>query len=226
MANSSPANPRDSIALSDRPAEFIRVAEETGLITPLGEWVLRNACREAAQWPGPIKVAINLSPIQFRSAGLVSSVMQALAAAQLSPRRLEVEITEAVLLQNDPSIVEILHQLRSLGVRICMDDFGTGYSSLSYLRSFPFDKIKIDRSFIADVDRVQNVEAIVRAIAGLGTALGIATTAEGVETVEQLDIVRRAGCSEVQGYLISRPCSVSQLPDLIARLRQRAAAAA
>jgi predicted signal transduction protein with EAL and GGDEF domain len=208
------------------PAEFIRVSEETGLITPLGEWVLRNACREAAQWPGPIKVAINLSPIQFRSAGLVSSVMQALAAAQLSPRRLEVEITEAVLLQNDPSIVEILHQLRSLGVRICMDDFGTGYSSLSYLRSFPFDKIKIDRSFIADVDRVQNVEAIVRAIAGLGTALGIATTAEGVETVEQLDIVRRAGCSEVQGYLISRPCSVSQLPDLIARLRQRAAAAA
>ncbi|HEY7248788.1 MAG TPA: PAS-domain containing protein [Xanthobacteraceae bacterium] len=208
------------------PAEFIRIAEETGLIVPLGEWVLRNACTEAARWPDPIKVAVNLSPIQFRNPGLVSSVVQALASAHLSARRLELEVTEAVLLQSHPSVLEILHQLRALGVGICIDDFGTGYSSLSYLRRFPFDKIKIDRSFIADADREQNVEPIIRAIAGLGAALGMATTAEGVETAEQLEIVRRAGCNEVQGYLISRPCPISQLPDLIARWRGRAAAAA
>jgi diguanylate cyclase (GGDEF)-like protein/PAS domain S-box-containing protein len=208
------------------PSEFISVAEETGFIIPLGEWVLRNACREAAKWPESIKIAVNLSPVQFRGAGIVTSVMQALATAQVSPRRLELEITEAVLLQNDPTIAEILHRLRDLGVRICMDDFGTGYSSLSYLRSFPFDKIKIDRSFIVDVNCVHNAEAIVRAIAGLGTALGIQTTAEGVETLEQLELVRRAGCSEVQGYLISPPCSVSELPSLFSGLSSRAAVAA
>jgi diguanylate cyclase (GGDEF)-like protein len=207
------------------PSEFIRVAEETGLIVPLGEWVLRKACSEAGHWPEPINIAVNLSPVQFRHPGIVTSIMQALASANLSARRLEIEITEAVLLQDDPTIIEILHQLRSLGARISMDDFGTGYSSLSYLRSFPFDKIKIDRSFISEVDRVPNSKAIVCAIAGLGAALGITITAEGVETAEQLEFVRRAGCTEVQGYLISRPRPVADLPALIRRLRRTAAAA-
>jgi predicted signal transduction protein with EAL and GGDEF domain len=147
------------------PAEFIPVAEETGLIVPLGEWVLRRACAEAAHWPDAIRVAVNLSPVQFRSRGLVAMVTQALAAAGLPATRLEIEITEAALLQKDEMTVAMLHQLRALGVRISMDDFGTGYSSLSYLRSFPFDKIKIDRSFIADIERNGDSEAIIRAIA-------------------------------------------------------------
>jgi diguanylate cyclase (GGDEF)-like protein len=208
------------------PAEFIPVAEETGLIVPLGEWVLRRACAEAARWPHSIKVAVNLSPVQFRSRGLVTMVTHALAAAGLPASRLELEITEAVLLQKDEAIVEMLHQLRTLGIRISMDDFGTGYSSLSYLRSFPFDKIKIDRSFISDLDRNPDSAAIVRAIAELGATLGIETTAEGVETPEQLDLVRRAGCTEVQGYLISKPRQAAEIQDLIARLRRDDVAAA
>ena len=150
------------------PSEFIPLAEEMGLIVPLGEWVLREACNEAARWPDPIKVAVNLSPVQFRNRGLVTTVTQALAAARLAPHRLELEITEAVLLQDDEAIVAMLHQLRALGVRIAMDDFGTGYSSLSYLRSFPFDKIKIDRSFIKDIDRNRDSAVIIQAIASLG----------------------------------------------------------
>jgi EAL domain-containing protein (putative c-di-GMP-specific phosphodiesterase class I) len=208
------------------PSEFIPLAEEMGLIVPLGEWVLREACKEAARWPDPIKVAVNLSPVQFRNRGLVATVTQALAAARLSPRRLELEITEAVLLQNDEMTVAMLHQLRQLGVRISMDDFGTGYSSLSYLRSFPFDKIKIDRSFIKDIDRNRDSAVIIKAIAGLGSSLGIETTAEGVETEEQLEIVRRAGCTEVQGYLVSKPLPAAELPDVIARYRSRREAAA
>jgi diguanylate cyclase (GGDEF)-like protein len=207
------------------PSEFIPLAEEMGLIVPLGEWVLREACREAARWPDPIKVAVNLSPVQFRNRGLVTTVTQALAAARLSPRRLEVEITEAVLLRDDETIVTMLHQLRALGVRIAMDDFGTGYSSLSYLRSFPFDKIKIDRSFIKDIDRNRDSAVIIKAIASLGASLGIETTAEGVETEEQLDIVRRAGCTEMQGYLASRPVAACDVAELIARFRREAAAA-
>jgi diguanylate cyclase (GGDEF)-like protein len=207
------------------PSEFIPLAEETGLIIPLGEWVLREACREAARWPDPIKVAVNLSPVQFRNRGLVTTVTQALAAARLAPSRLELEITEAVLLQDDETIVSMLHQLRALGVRISMDDFGTGYSSLSYLRSFPFDKIKIDRSFIKDIDRSRDSAVIIKAIASLGQSLGIETTAEGIETDEQLEIVRRAGCTEMQGYLASRPVAASELPELIARFRGEAAAA-
>ena len=187
------------------PAEFIPIAEETGLIVPLGEWVLRRACTEAAQWPGSIRVAVNLSPIQFKGRGLVATVASALAAAGLAAHRLELEITEAALLQDDEATIATLHQLRALGVRISMDDFGTGYSSLSYLRSFPFDKIKIDRSFIADLDRGRDSAAIIRAVAGLGASLGIETTAEGVETAEQLDLVRRHGCTEVQGYFFSPP---------------------
>ncbi len=208
------------------PSEFIPLAEETGLIIPLGEWVLREACREAARWPDPIKVAVNLSPVQFRNRGLVTTVTQALAAARLSPSRLELEITEAVLLQDDETIVSMLHQLRALGVRISMDDFGTGYSSLSYLRSFPFDKIKIDRSFIKDIDRSRDSAVIIKAIASLGQSLGIETTAEGIETDEQLEIVRRAGCTEMQGYLVSPPRPACDVPALIARFSLEAAVAA
>jgi EAL domain-containing protein (putative c-di-GMP-specific phosphodiesterase class I) len=181
----------------------------------LGEWVLRRACAEAARWPEPIRVAVNLSPLQFRSPGFVATVANALANAGLASRRLEFEITEAVLLQNDEMILGILHQLRSLGIRISMDDFGTGYSSLGYLRSFPFDKIKIDRSFISATGR--ETGAIIGTIASLGAALGIETTAEGVETSEQLEVVRRAGCNEVQGYLISRPLPAPELPRFIAQ---------
>jgi diguanylate cyclase (GGDEF)-like protein len=207
------------------PSEFIPLAEETGLIVPLGEWVLREACREAAGWPDPIKVAVNLSPVQFRNRGLVTTVTLALAAARLAPHRLELEITEAVLLQDDEVTVNMLHQLRALGVRIAMDDFGTGYSSLSYLRSFPFDKIKIDRSFIKDIDRNRDSAVIIKAIASLGGSLGIETTAEGIETEEQLDIVRRAGCTEMQGYLASKPVPASEVAGLIARVRGEVAAA-
>jgi EAL domain-containing protein (putative c-di-GMP-specific phosphodiesterase class I) len=207
------------------PAEFIPVAEEIGLIVPLGQWALRQACSDAAQWPSSIRVAVNLSPAQFRGRGLVSTVTQTLAATGLSAQRLELEITEAVLMQQDETNINTLHQLRALGVRIAMDDFGTGYSSLSYLRNFPFNKIKIDKSFVSDsVTRPQG-EAIIRAIAELGSSLGIETTAEGIETAEQLQLVRRAGCTEGQGYLIGSPCSVSQIGDLIARSRRIAAAA-
>jgi diguanylate cyclase (GGDEF)-like protein len=207
------------------PSEFIPLAEEMGLIIPLGEWVLRQACNEAARWPDPIKVAVNLSPVQFRNRGLVTTVTQALAAARLAPHRLELEITEAVLLQDNESTVTMLHQLRALGVRVAMDDFGTGYSSLSYLRSFPFDKIKIDRSFIKDIERNRDSAVIIKAIAGLGTSLGIETTAEGIETPEQMEIVRRAGCTEMQGYLASPPRPACDVPGLIARFRREVVAA-
>jgi len=207
------------------PPEFIPVAEEIGLIIPLGQWVLRQACAEAAKWPFPLKVAVNLSPTQFRGRGLVSSVAQILAAEGLSPHRLELEITEAVLLEENEANISTLHQLRALGARIAMDDFGTGYSSLSYLRSFPLDKIKIDRSFVFDSISGQQGEAIIRTIAQLGSTLGIETTAEGIETAEQLELVRRAGCTEGQGYLIGRPCTGSQLADFIAQFERAVAAA-
>ena len=207
------------------PADFIPLAEETGLIVPLGEWVLREACKDAAQWPKSVRVAVNLSPVQFRNRGLVTMVTQALATARVAPNRLELEITEAVLLQDDEMIVTMLHQLRALGVRIAMDDFGTGYSSLSYLRSFPFDKIKIDRSFIKDIERNRDSAVIIKAIASLGQSLGIETTAEGIETPEQLELVRRAGCTEMQGYLASPPRPAAEAADLIARFRRQVAAA-
>ncbi len=187
------------------PADFIPVAEETGLIVPLGEWVLREACREAAAWPKDVRISVNISAVQFRHRNLVQVVMSALAGAGMPPSRLELEITESVLMQESEASVSILHQLRALGVRIAMDDFGTGYSSLSYLRRFPFDKIKIDRSFVRDLTPDSESVAIVRAIVGLGRSLGIATTAEGVETAEQLAIIRSEGCTEMQGYLLSPP---------------------
>ena len=197
------------------PAEFIPLAEEIGLIVPLGEWVLMEACREAASWPGRVRVAVNLSPVQFRSAALVPSIAAALGHSGLDPRRLELEITEGVLLQDGESTLSILHRIKDLGVRIAMDDFGTGYSSLSYLQRFPFDKIKIDRSFIADIASRASAVAIVRAVTSLGASLGIATTAEGIETQEQLERLRAEGCAEVQGYLISRPVPAHKVAAML-----------
>jgi diguanylate cyclase (GGDEF)-like protein/PAS domain S-box-containing protein len=208
------------------PADFIPVAEDIGLIVGLGEWVLRKACAEAVNWPDGIKVAVNLSPVQFRSRNLVQVVIGALAYSGLSPLRLELEITESVFLAETEANLAILHQLRGLGVRISMDDFGTGYSSLSYLRSFPFDKIKIDRSFVKDlVDRPDCV-AIIRAISGLGRSLNITTTAEGVETIEQLDWLRAEGCNEVQGFLFSPAKPAAEIAQLLHKFGVRASEAA
>ena len=199
------------------PGDFIDLAEQTGLIVPIGEWVLRTACQEATKWPPNIRVAVNLSVLQFRNRTLVSTVVSALSVSRLAPSRLELEITESVLLQDSESTLATLRSLRELGVRIAMDDFGTGYSSLSYLRSFPFDKIKIDRSFIQDLAKHDDSTAIVRAITGLGKTLGISTTAEGVETSEQLALVQSEGCNEVQGYLFSPPCPASGVERLLAQ---------
>jgi diguanylate cyclase (GGDEF)-like protein len=208
------------------PAEFIPVAEDIGLIVALGEWVLREACTEAAKWPAEVKVAVNLSPVQFRSRNLVQAVVSALAHSGLSPRRLELEITETVFLAETEVNLAILHQLRELGVGISMDDFGTGYSSLSYLRSFPFDKIKIDRSFVKDLAKRSDCVAIVRAISGLGRSLNITTTAEGVETTDQLDWLRAEGCNEVQGFLFSAARPASEIERLLTDFAQRASKAA
>ena len=208
------------------PAEFIPVAEDIGLIVSLGDWVLREACTEAVKWPADVKVAVNLSPVQFRSRNLVQSVIAALAHSGLSPRRLELEITESVFLAETEANLAILHQLRELGVSISMDDFGTGYSSLSYLRSFPFDKIKIDRSFVKDLARRTDCVAIVRAISGLGRSLNITTTAEGVETTAQLDWLRAEGCNEVQGFLFSAARPAGEIAALLSgfdRSRSKAA---
>jgi len=208
------------------PADFIPVAEDIGLIVGLGEWVLREACAEAVKWPADIKVAVNLSPVQFRSRNLVQVVISALAHSGLSPRRLELEITESLFLAETEANLAILHQLRELGVSISMDDFGTGYSSLSYLRSFPFDKIKIDRSFVKDLAQRPDCVAIVRAISGLGRSLNITTTAEGVETIDQLDWLRAEGCNEVQGFLFSAARPAAEVEALLVKFGQRASQAA
>jgi len=199
------------------PAEFIPVAEEIGLIVPMGQWALNQACKEAAGWPEGVKVAVNLSPVQFRSGTLVHAVINALHQSGLAARRLELEITESILLQNNKTTLAILHDLRDLGVHIAMDDFGTGYSSLSYLRSFPFDKIKIDQSFIRDLCGTHDSLTIVRAVTGMGTSLGMVTTAEGVETHEQLAHLCAECCTEVQGYLLSRPCPAGEVAGLLRR---------
>ncbi len=187
------------------PSEFIPVAEDTGLIVPIGEWVMVEACRAAATWPENVRVAVNLSTVQFRNRNLFNHIKTALAVSGLRAERLELEVTESLLLADVESTVTTLHQLRALGVRISMDDFGTGYSSLSYLRSFPFDKIKIDQSFVKDLSVKEDSRAIVNAVIGLGRSLGMATTAEGVETEAQLELVRQQGCTEVQGFLLSPP---------------------
>jgi diguanylate cyclase (GGDEF)-like protein/PAS domain S-box-containing protein len=199
------------------PSEFIPLAEETRLIIPIGEFVLREACALAMTWPPDIGVAVNLSPVQFKQSGLVETVSKVLADTGLAPARLQLEITESVLLENDRKNVAVLQKLRTLGVSIAMDDFGTGYSSLSYLRSFPFDKIKLDRSFIQDLQHGAEAQAIVHAMAGLGAGLGITMTAEGVETPEQLSTLRQEGYHEGQGYLFGRPVPAEDVASLIMR---------
>jgi diguanylate cyclase (GGDEF)-like protein len=208
------------------PAEFVPLAEETGFIVPLGEWVIRQACATAAAWPGEVGVAVNLSPAQFRSQGLVQVVVNALATSGLAPHRLELEITETILLQNTEATIAMLHQLRNLGVRIAMDDFGTGYSSLSYLRSFPFDKIKIDRSFVKDITASSGSLNIVRAVAAMAKGLGMESTAEGVETQEQLDAIKSEGCTEMQGFLFSKPVPEHQIDLLLGSKHREPGAAA
>ena len=182
-----------------------------GLIIPLGEWVLRTACAEAATWPSEINVSVNVSPLQLTSKNLVNVVVNAIASARISADRLEIEITESVFFEKTFANISTLKQLHDLGVRFVMDDFGTGYSSLSYLLSFPFSKIKIDRSFITGLTKQNESRAIVRAVADLARNLGMIVTAEGVETDEQLEQVRILGCTEMQGYLFSRPLPAAEI---------------
>jgi diguanylate cyclase (GGDEF)-like protein len=203
------------------PSEFIPVAEDMGLIVQLGEWALRQACAEAVEWPDDIRISVNLSPLQFSKGNLVSTVVSALASSGLPASRLELEITESVLLEKSERNITVLNRLRELGVRISMDDFGTGYSSIGYLRSFPFDKIKIDKSFVRDLLVDEGSLAIVRAIAGLGVSFGITTTAEGVETEEQVRCLNLEGCIGVQGYFYSKPIVASQVAGVLAKLNEQ-----
>jgi EAL domain-containing protein (putative c-di-GMP-specific phosphodiesterase class I) len=197
------------------PAEFIPIAEESGLINQLGDWVLNTACAEAATWPDHIRVSVNVSPVQFKTQTLALNVASALAASGLSAGRLELEITEAVLIRDDEAALALLHQLRELGVRIALDDFGTGYSSLSYLHRFPFDKIKIDRSFVKDLGEAAGSSSIVQAVVNIAAASNMTTTAEGVETEPQLELLRLLGCTEMQGYLFSPAISAPEIAKLL-----------
>lgn len=197
------------------PMDFIPLAEETGLIVPIGDWVLTQACTDAARWPKNIVVAVNLSPAQFKNRNLVQSVANALKKSGLPAERLELEITELSLLEETDGAFAVLRQLRDLGIKIAMDDFGTGYSSLSYLRRFPFDKIKIDQSFIRDLPHKEDSVAIVRAVVGLSSSLGMTTTAEGVETTDQLASLTSEGCNEFQGFLFSRPKPAAEVEKLL-----------
>ncbi|NLS68538.1 EAL domain-containing protein [Bradyrhizobium brasilense] len=208
------------------PADFIPIAEDTGLINDLGHWVLNTACREAMNWPEHVHVAVNVSPIQFKSQTLALNVAAALAATGLAPSRLELEITEAVLIRDDEAALDILHQLRELGVRIALDDFGTGYSSLSYLQRFPFDKIKIDRAFIKDLAGTGASSTIVQAVVNIAAASDMTTTAEGVETEQQRNLLRILGCTEMQGYLFSRPVSSAEIRKLLSSDHEKAVSVA
>jgi diguanylate cyclase (GGDEF)-like protein/PAS domain S-box-containing protein len=208
------------------PNDFIPIAEETGAIVEIGEWVLREACAEAALWPDHVKIAVNLSPIQFKSPRLVQAVAGAIAAAGIAPNRVELEITESVLLQDSDKTYEILRRLRGLGVGISMDDFGTGYSSLSYLQKFRFDKIKIDRCFLADTSDDGGGLAVIRAICGLGRALGLAVMAECAETAEQVELARREGCTDVQGYFFSPPVGALEIGWILSSPLKKATGAA
>ena len=205
------------------PGEFIPLAEETGLIVPIGEWALRQACADAAQWRDNLRVAINLSPVQFRSAGLISVVVSALSASGLPPERLELEITEGVLLRNSEQNIFILGRLRELGARIALDDFGTGYSGLGYLRAFHFDKIKIDQSFVREMLVHPESCAIVQAAVSLGGSLGLCTTAEGVESAEQFEFLVGLGCTEVQGFLFSAAQPNVKVAGLVEEIERRIA---
>jgi EAL domain-containing protein (putative c-di-GMP-specific phosphodiesterase class I) len=197
------------------PGEFIPVVEDTGMIAELGHWALSTACTDAARWPDQVNLAVNVSPVQLKSKTLSLNVAAALAKSGLSPNRLELEITEAVLIRDDEEALAILHMLREMGVRISLDDFGTGYSSLSYLQRFPFDKIKIDRRFIKDITEKGGPYPIVRAVVDMAVARNMTTTAEGVEKQEQRDILRDLGCTQMQGRLYSPPVTAKQLNELL-----------
>jgi diguanylate cyclase (GGDEF)-like protein len=217
-------HPRRGLVL---PAEFIPLAEETGLIVPLGEWVLRTACAEAAKWPVNLKIAINLSPAQFRSKELVPVIVGTLATSGIAPQRLELEVTETVIMHDSEAVFAALGQLHKLGVRIALDDFGTGYSSLSFLQKFPFDKIKIDRSFVNELSGAKEESRLIaRAVVRFAVSLGKTTTAEGVETKEQLDVLRAEGCVELQGHYFSRPTHGSEVAQMVLAQLQTAANAA
>ena len=208
------------------PAEFIPVAEDTGLINELGEWVLRTACAEAVTWPDHVRLAVNVSPVQLKCQTLALKITSALAASGLSPGRLELEITEAVLIHDDAAALAILHQLRAIGVRIALDDFGTGYSSLSYLKRFPFDKIKIDRCFIGDIAEIDGSSSIVQAVVNIAAARDMTTTAEGVETQQQKEILQRLGCTEMQGYLFSAAKPGPEIRQLLGAYSEKVTATA
>ena len=199
------------------PGTFIPIAEESSLIISIGEWVLREACREAASWPRPLTIAVNVSPIQFHHGDLPGLVHSILLETGLAPARLELEITEGVLINDFSRAVSILNRLKSLGVQIALDDFGTGYSSLSYLHSFAFDKIKIDRAFIGDLEHNRHSMAIVRAVISLGRSLELPVLAEGVETEAQHAFLLQEGCDEVQGYLTGRPLPMADYAELVGR---------
>ena len=207
------------------PADFVPIAEETGLINQLGEWVLTTACMEAATWPDNIRLAVNVSPVQFKSGTLALKVIAALAASGLAASRLELEITEAVLIRDDDAALAVLHQLRDIGVRIALDDFGTGYSSLSYLQRFPFDKIKIDRCFVSDLASPESSSSIVQAVVTIAADRHMTTTAEGVETEQQRELLRALGCSEMQGYLFSPPKPAADVRQILLAHRPGADAA-
>jgi EAL domain-containing protein (putative c-di-GMP-specific phosphodiesterase class I) len=198
------------------PAVFIPVAEDSGLILPLGTWALTEACRRAAEWPAPLKVAVNLSPVQISTPNLDEVIKSILTETGLAPHRLELEITERLFMEDSEKTLSALHRLKQLGVRISMDDFGTGYSSLSYLRSFPYDKIKVDRAFVSDLAAGTEHVVIVQAVVSIARALGMTTTAEGVETVGQKEFLAALGCDEAQGYLFSAPVTIEKVPAVIA----------
>jgi len=206
------------------PAEFIPTAEETGLILQIGDWVLTTACAEATNWPPGIKLAVNISPVQFRSHAFSLKVANALATAGLSASRLELEITEAVLIRDDEAALAMLQHLRAIGVRIALDDFGTGYSSLSYLQRFPFDKIKIDRCFVNDIAEAEGSSSIVQAVINIARARNMTTTAEGVETERQREMLLSFGCTEMQGYLFSPAMPVAKIRMLLSQANNVAAA--
>jgi EAL domain-containing protein (putative c-di-GMP-specific phosphodiesterase class I) len=208
------------------PSEFIPIAEETGLIHEIGEWVIRRACATVAEWPEDIRVAVNFSAAQFHNNGLLQIIVQALVDARIAPQRLEIEITESMLLSKYASAASVLNALLELGVTVALDDFGTGFSSLTYLRKLPFSRIKIDQSFIRDMLVQPDCAAIVKSVIGLARDLRIGVVAEGVETADQLEYLRQISCDEVQGYLISRPVSADQVLALLDPKKQRATYAA
>jgi EAL domain-containing protein (putative c-di-GMP-specific phosphodiesterase class I) len=208
------------------PSEFIPIAEETGLIHQIGEWVVRRACAELSNWPDNVRVAVNFSAAQFHNAGILQTIVQALAQAGVSPSRLEIEITESMLISKYGSATSILNSLLELGVTIALDDFGTGFSSLTYLRKLPLSRIKIDQSFIRDMLEQPDCAAIVKSVIGLAQDLRIGVVAEGVETADQLEYLRQTNCDEVQGYLIGRPAAADQIPGLLNQKKPRSTQAA